>query len=159
LIEKIVEIRGVGKRQAAKYYPALYPNLDWIKNGQETLYRPKVEVWKQHIELRQHAIELDAFVKSTVAKSIIATKSINKVISDKVMSEASSLIDKGNEAEAFDIAINHVSEMKPEEPTKAKFYELFNALMKSCLDPLTDQTVYARLDFDAKTEDFDFYYP
>jgi hypothetical protein len=153
LLQQMAKVKGVSERQASDYFPSLRVKLQLRKYRQNTLYKPRPEAWKQYLELKQQAVEINTFVRDTIDSSVSDASLLTKEIRDRFFSEVNFNEEDGKEATAFDLAINKIYDDKPEKTTLEEFYPLYDKLIKSCLNPLSDPQVFARLALDQELPD------
>jgi hypothetical protein len=123
--------------------------LERRKEGKETFYKPNQDSWKRYKDSKQQTQLISRYIMDALKISINDTKELSAHIYNKVWNTIGSsgrdLDDKDDSAEAFEDAIGQIIGKKLTKEERKKFYSLYNALMDSCLKPLTDPLVFARL--------------
>jgi len=150
LIKKIVEMKNVTERHAERYLQILKEEkkLEPIKKGSKAVfYKPYKEAWEDYVSMKQRAGLIGTYVNEALSNSIADAKKITTRINDQLWNEINSNTIDGYDgnAEAFDKAMDCVLCEKPTTDERKKFYLFYDSLIKSCLQPLRDPTVFARL--------------
>ncbi|MGA2681447.1 MAG: hypothetical protein ABSF44_06565 [Candidatus Bathyarchaeia archaeon] len=95
------------------------------------------------------------YIIEALGKSIAESKEMTEHIYNQVWREIDSKThynDEDND-EAFVTAINNILNRKISKKEMKTFYKQYDALVKACLQPLTDPTVFARLVKDEELPD------
>lgn len=151
LIEKIIERKNVQNRQAERYLAILRleEKLEAIPKGPKNIfYKPTSKGWNNYLWLKEQSKFIGKYLADSLDKTISETKELNSRLYNRVWKEIGSN-PKSNKAEtsteAFDIAMNHVLYEDSTKKELKTFYSHFHSLIRSCLQPLTEHTVFSRL--------------
>ena len=150
LLKKIMKLRQVGERQAIRDLQVLriQKKVEPRKDSKNMFYKANQISLKEYLDSKKRNIQIGLLVQVALSQSVAEAKETTSLLTNQLWEEIDAKTkDLGDEdtSEAFDLAINHILSKKPTEEELKRFYSLYEALMKGCLQPLADPTVFSRL--------------